>query len=127
MRFVNENARAMRLGDAGQISQFPEIAIHRIDSLYNDKLSASALVTQSGVERCRVVVFKLLGPTTRKHSAIAQAQVRSIIEDGNVALAEQTGNSAECSAKSAVEEHCVFATEKFCDSRFQFAMKIGHA
>jgi hypothetical protein len=84
-------------------------------------------VTQSGVERCRVVVLKLFGPTTRKHRAIAQTQVRSIIENRNVSLAEQTGNCAECSTKTTVEEHRVFAAKKFCDSRLQFAMKIGHA
>src|ERR1700694_3492072 len=72
-------------------------------------------------------MFKLFSPTTGQHSAIAQAQVRPIIEDGDVALAEKTRNSAECSAKAAIEENRVFAAEKFCDSRFQFAMQIGHA
>src|SRR5256885_17107752 len=72
-------------------------------------------------------MFKFFGATTGKHSAIAKAQVRSIIENGDVALAKQTGNCAERSAKAAVEKHCVFAVEKLCDSRFQFAMKIGHA
>ena len=29
--------------------------------------------------------------------------------------------------KSAVEKHGVFATEKFCDLAFEFAVQIGHA
>src|SRR5437870_12645431 len=72
-------------------------------------------------------MFKLLGATTGKHGAVTQTQVRSIIENRDVALAEQPRDRAEGAAESAVEEHRILATEKFRDPRFQFAVKIGHA
>ena len=127
MRFVNENARPMRFRDISQLAQFSEVAVHRINSFHDYKLAASTFAGQSGVERRRIVVLELFGPTTRKHGAIAQTEMRPIIKNGDVALTKQPGDRAERTAKSAVEKHCVFAPQKFGDSRFEFAMKIGHA
>src|SRR5437867_3014393 len=72
-------------------------------------------------------MLEFFGATTRQHRTVAQTQVRSIIENRDIAFAEQTRDSAKCAAESAIEKHRVFAIEKFCDLTFEFAMKIGHA
>src|SRR6266496_1270856 len=72
-------------------------------------------------------MFELFGATPGKDSAVTQAQVRSVIENRDIALAKHPRNRAQGAAESAVEKHRIIATEKLRDSRFQFAMKIGHA
>ena len=37
MRFVDEDARAMRFGDGDQLLQIPEIAVHRINAFDHDQ------------------------------------------------------------------------------------------
>ena len=42
-------------------------------------------------------------------------------------FAQQTGNCPERAAKTAVEKHRIFVTEKLRDRLLEFAVKIGHA
>ena len=72
-------------------------------------------------------MLEFFGATSRKHRAVAKTQMRSIVENGDIAFAQQTGDRAERAAKSAVEKHGVFALEKFRDAPFEFAMQIGHS
>src|SRR5437868_6852967 len=103
----------MRFRDVSQLHQFSKVAVHRINSFHDYKLAASAFAGQSGIERGRIVVLKLFGPTTRKHGAVAQTEMRPIIENGDVAFAKKAGNCAESAAESAIKKHCVFAPQKF--------------
>ena len=43
MRFIDENARAVRFGDVDQLLQIPEIAVHRVNSLDHDQLAFAGL------------------------------------------------------------------------------------
>src|SRR5262249_44465006 len=87
----------------------------------------SGLAPESGIERSRIVVFEFFGTTTRKDCAIAQAQMRSIIEDGDIVFAKQTGNGSKRAAESAIEKHGVFAIEIFRDAAFEFPLEISHS
>ncbi len=51
----------------------------------------------------------------------------SIVENGDIAFAQQPRDRAKRAAKSAVEKHGVLAIEKFRDAPFEFAVEIGHA
>src|SRR6516162_904473 len=88
VRFIDEDACAVRLSHIRQLNQFSKIAVHRINSFDDDELAAAAFATQGGVERSRIVVLELFGATTRKHGPIAQTQVRPVIQNRGVALAE---------------------------------------
>ncbi len=72
-------------------------------------------------------MLELLGTTARKGGAIAQAEVRTIIEHRDVGLAEQAGNGAERAAEPAVEKHGVLAPEELRHLPLELAVKIGHA
>src|SRR5438477_12989100 len=72
-------------------------------------------------------MLEFLRATSRQNRAITKTQVGSIVENGDIAFAQQTRDRAQRAAKSAVEKHRVLAIEKFRDTAFEFAMEIGHA
>src|SRR5262245_42023684 len=72
-------------------------------------------------------MLELFRATPRQYRAITKTQMRSIIQNGDVAFAQQAGNRAQRAAKSAVEKHRVLAVEKLRDAAFEFAVEIGHA
>ena len=74
-----------------------------------------------------IVVLEFFSATTGQHRAIAQTQVGTIVENGHVRFAEQTGDRPKRAAESAVKKHRVFATEKFRDAAFEFSMQISHS
>src|SRR2546427_135111 len=63
----------------------------------------------------------------RQDRSIAKTEMRTVIQNRNVALAQQPGDGAESAAKTAVEKHCILAAKKFRDAPFELAMEIGHA
>ena len=65
--------------------------------------------------------------TPRQNRAVTKTQVGSVVENRDVAFAQQAGDRAQRAAKSAVEKHGVLAVEKFRDAPFEFAVEIGHA
>src|SRR2546430_15871133 len=117
----------MRVRDINQFIQVPEVAVHRINSFHDYELASPRVASESGIERSRIVVLEFFSATTRKHSAIAQAQVRSIIEDGYVVFAKQAGDGAECATESAIKKHRVFTIQIFRDPAFEFSVEISHA
>src|SRR5438552_3641224 len=127
MRFVDKNARAVRVRDVDQLLQVAEIAVHRINPFHDDEVTPALFPAQCFVERHRIVMLKLICAATRKNSSVAKTQVRAVVENRDIRFAKQSGNRAERAAKSAVEKHRVFAAEKFRDAALQLAMKIGHA
>ena len=72
-------------------------------------------------------MLEFLRATPRQYRAVTKTQMGSIVENGNIAFAQQPRDRAQRAAKSAVEKHRVLAVEKFRDAPFEFAMKIGHA
>ena len=72
-------------------------------------------------------MLELFRSTARQNRTIAQTQMRAIIENSDIAFAQQPGNRAQRTAKSAVEKHRILAIEIFRDTPFEFAMEIGHA
>ena len=72
-------------------------------------------------------MLEFLAPAARQSRAIAQTQVRAVVENGHVGFAEQSGNRAERATETAVEKHGIFAAQKFRDLAFQFSVQIGHA
>src|SRR5205823_13565698 len=72
-------------------------------------------------------VLEFVRPTSRKRRAVAQTQMRAIIQDRYVVLAQQTGDGSERTAKSAVKKHGVFAPDKLCNLPLQLAVQIRHA
>ena len=72
-------------------------------------------------------MLELFRPATRKDCAVPQTQMRTIVENRDVGFAQQAGDGPECTAKTAVKKHRVFATQKFCEPTFQFAVEISHA
>ena len=127
MRFVDKNTRAVRLRDIKQRRQVPEIAIHGINSFHHHELAASLFARQRLIERCRVVVLEFVRATSRKRRAVAQTQMRAIIQNRYVVFAQQTGDGSQRAAKSAVKKHGVFATEKFRHLPLKLAVQIRHA
>jgi len=77
-----------------------DAALREINSRI-DKLTAALLATQSLVERGRIVVLKLVRAAAGKNRSVPQTQVRTIIENGHIGFAEQTGNYT-----GAVESIC---------------------
>src|SRR5882672_4570869 len=65
--------------------------------------------------------------TSGKRRAVAQTQMRAIIQDRYVVFAQQTGDGSERAAKSAVKKHGVFASEEFCHAPLKLAMQVRHA
>ena len=65
--------------------------------------------------------------TPRQDRSIAKTEMRTVIQNRNVAFAQQPGDGAESAAKTAVEKHCILAAKKFRDAPFELAMEIGHA
>src|SRR2546426_6838624 len=51
----------------------------------------------------------------------------TIVKNGHVRFAKQTGNRPERAAESAIKQHGVFATEKFRDAAFEFSMQVSHS
>ena len=72
-------------------------------------------------------MFEFLCPTSRQYRTITKTEMGSVVQDRDIALAQQTRNCAKRAAKSAVEQHRILAVEKFRDAPFEFAVKIGHA
>ncbi len=72
-------------------------------------------------------MLEFLRAATRERRAIAQAEMRAVIEHRDIGFPEQSRDGAERAAKSAVEKHRVFAAEELRDLALQFAMQIGHA
>ena len=72
-------------------------------------------------------MLEFLRPAAGKGRAIAQAEMRTIVEDRDVRFAEQARDRAERAAETAVEKHGVFAPEILREFALQFAMQIGHA
>ena len=127
MRFIDKNTRPVRLCDIEQRRQVPEIAIHGINSFHHHELAASLFARQRLIERCRVVMLEFVRATSRKRRAVAQTQMRAIIQDRYVVFAQQTGDGSERAAKSAVKKHGVFAPEKFCHLPLKLAVQVRHA
>src|SRR5512133_3981935 len=65
--------------------------------------------------------------TSRKRRAVAQTQMRSIIQDRYVVFAQQTRDGSERASKTAVKKHSVFAPENFCHLPLELAMQVRHA
>ena len=112
VRFIDKNTRAVRLCDIEQRRQVPEIAVHGINSFHHHELAASLFARQRLIERCRVVMLEFVRATSRKRRAVAQTQMRSIIQDRYVVFAQQTGDGSERASKSAVKKHRVFAARE---------------
>src|SRR5947209_15857065 len=74
----------------------------------------------------RVVMLELFAPTTRQSRAVAQAEVRTIVENSYVGFPEQTGDGAEGAPEAAVKEHGIFASKKIGNASLELAMEIGH-
>src|SRR5581483_7134758 len=72
-------------------------------------------------------MLKLVRPTARQRGAIAQTQMRAIIQNRHIVFSKQPGDSSKRSAKPAVEKHGVFASEKFCNPSLEFPVKVGHS
>src|SRR5436309_2976105 len=127
MCFVDENARVMRLCHIEHLLKISEIAVHRINALDYHQLTPALLTAQCHVERGGIVMLEFLRATPRQNRAITKTQVGSIVENGDIAFAQQTRDRAQRASKSAVEKHGVLAVEKFRNAAFEFAMEIGHA
>ena len=72
-------------------------------------------------------MLELLRAASRQNRAITKTQMRAIIQNCDVAFAQQPGNRPQCTAEAAVEKHRVLAVEKFRDAVFEFPVEIGHA
>ena len=72
-------------------------------------------------------MLEFLRATPRQNRAVTKTQMRAVVQNRDVAFAQQAGNRAQRAAKSAVEKHGVLAVEKFRDAPFEFAVEIGHA
>ena len=66
MRFVDENARAVRFGDVNQFLKFTKIAVHRIDAFDDNKLTLSLLALQRRIERTGIVMLEFFAATARE-------------------------------------------------------------
>ena len=127
MCFVDENARAMRVRHIKHLLKISKIAIHRINAFDYHQLAPALLTAQCHVERGGIVMLEFFRATPRQNRAVTKTQMGAIVENGDIAFAQQSGNRAERAAKSAVEKHGVLAVEKFRDAPFEFAVEIGHA
>ena len=58
MRFVDEDARAVRLGHIEELVEIPEIAIHRVNALDDHELALALLPRQRRVERGGIVMLE---------------------------------------------------------------------
>src|SRR5213595_279928 len=72
-------------------------------------------------------MFELFRAATRKDCAVAQAQVRPVVENCYVSFAKQSGNRAKGAAESTIKNHRVFTLKKLRHTAFKFAMQVGHS
>jgi len=127
VRFIDKNTRAVRLCNIEQRRQVPEIAIHGINSFHHHELAVTLFARERLIERCRIVVLEFVRATSRKRRAVAQTQMRAIIQDRYIVLAQQTGDGSKRTAKSAVKKHGVFAPDKLCNLPLKLAVQVRHA
>src|SRR2546430_16327433 len=119
MCFIDENARVMRVRHIEHLLKISKIAIHRIDAFDYHELAPALLTAQCHVERGCVVMLEFLGATSRQNRTITKTQMRAIVENGDIAFAQQPRDRAQRAAKSAVEKHRVLAIEKFRHAPFE--------
>src|SRR5438045_9448065 len=72
-------------------------------------------------------MFELFRAATRKDCAVAQAQVRPVVENCYVSFAKQSGNRAKGAAESTIKNHRVFTLKKLRHTAFKFAIQVGHS
>ena len=87
VRFINKNTRVVRLGHVEQTVQAGKISIHGINAFDDYELPFSFSPAERSVERSRIVVLETIYPRARENRAVAQTQVRSIVENRNISLA----------------------------------------
>src|SRR5947209_10279638 len=89
MRLVDEYAGIVRFRDIKQTVESRKISVHRINSLYDNKLATSFPPRQRRVQRSGIVMLEPIHPAPRQHGAIAQTQVGAMIKKGHLGLAKQ--------------------------------------
>src|SRR5262249_23715643 len=109
MGFIDKNACPLGISRGNEFFQISKVAVHRIDTLDDDKLTFSALALERGLERTRIVVLEFFGPATRQNRAVAQAKMRPIVQDRDIGFAQETGDGSECAAEATIEQHRVLA------------------
>src|SRR5438132_5056506 len=72
-------------------------------------------------------MFELFRAATRKDCAVAQAQVRPVVENCYVSFAKQSGDRAKGAAESTIKNHRVFTLKKLRHTAFKFSMQVGHS
>ena len=103
--------RARQAQLQGQIADrgdWSEVAIHRINAFHDHEPAAALLPGQCNIQGHGIVMLKLFHSTPRKDSAIAQTEMGTIVENGNVGFSKQAGNRAERTAETTVEENGIF-------------------
>src|SRR2546430_5666075 len=117
MRFVHENAGTVRFRDLNQFLQIAEVAVHRVNAFHDNELPPAAVPLERRFKRSSVVMLKFFRATAREEGAIAQTQVRPIVQDRDISFSQQSGNGPERAAKPAVEKHRILAPEELGHAR----------
>ena len=117
----------MCLGHVEQILQVGEIPVHGINPFDHDELALVFAPSQGRLEGSGIVVFETVEPAAREDRAVAEAEMRPVVENRDVAFAQQPGESSERATEAAVEKHRVFPAEKLRHRPLEFPMEIGHA
>ena len=86
VRFVYENAGAVRFRDLNQFLQVAKVAVHRVNAFHNHKLPPAAVPLQRRFQRTGVIMLKLFRAAARQQGAVAQTKVRSIVQNGDIRL-----------------------------------------
>src|SRR3954463_5331735 len=83
MRFIDKNARAVFGCDGRKLLECSKITVHRVNSLDDHELSLPGFALERRLERIRIVMLEFLHATTRKSRAVSQAQMRTVIQNGD--------------------------------------------
>ena len=110
-----------------QLLETPEIAIHRVNAFDHDELTFPFCRPNDAVQRSGIVMLEFLRPAAGERRAVAQTEMRAVVEHRHVGFPQQSGDRPERAAESAVEKHGVFAAEELRRAALQLAMEIGHA
>src|SRR6202040_3801825 len=102
----------MCLGHVEQIIEVGEITIHGINPFDDDELALVFAPGQRRLERSGIVMFETVEPAAGEDRAISETEMRPIIENRDVAFAQQPGECSERTAEATVEKHRIFAAEK---------------
>ena len=123
MCFVDEDTRALGFGDVDELFEVPEVAIHRVNSFDHDEQTLSLVANQRRFQRGGIIMLEFFRSAARESRAIAQTDVRAVVEHSDIGFAKQAGDDAEGTAESAVKEHGIFPAEKLRELALELAVR----